>query len=66
MTRGVDYTVQKKEEIRKLTPTHEIMTYYRIWATSAGGSYFHVEVAETELAKSDEILTKRAKELDAI
>lgn len=66
MAKGVDYTIEKKEEIRKLSPTHEVLTYYRIWATSKGGTYFHAEVAETELDKADEILTKRAKELDAI
>lgn len=66
MTKGVDYTVERKEEIRKLSPTHEVMTYYRIYATSAGGTYFHIEVPETELNKADGVLTKRAKELDAI
>lgn len=66
MTKDADYRIIKKEEIRKFSPTHEILTYYRIWADSKGGTYFHVEVPETELANADKYLTKRAKELDAI
>jgi len=66
MTKGIDYFVEKKEEIRKLSPTHEVMTYYRIWATSKGGTYFHVEIPEGQLANADELLTKKAKALDSI
>ena len=60
------YKVEKKEEFRRLTKDGEVETWYRIWATSKGGTYFHIEVAESDLGKSDEILTKRAKELDSI
>jgi hypothetical protein len=66
MVKDKDYTVEKKEEIRKLSKTGEVLTYYRIWATSKGGSYFHVEIPEDQLAQADVVLTKRAKELDAI
>ena len=61
------YKVESKEEFRRLNPkTQEVETCYRIWATSKGGAYFHVEVPEAELGKAEEVLTKRAKELDAI
>lgn len=66
MAKGVEYTVEKKEEIRKLSTAGEVLTYYRIWATSKDGTRYHVEVAETELEMADSLLTKRAKELDAI
>lgn len=66
MVKGVDYTVEKKEEIRKLSPAGEVLTCYRVWATSKGGTRYHVEVAEAELETSDILLTKRAKDLDAI
>lgn len=66
MAKGTDYTVEKKEEIRKLSKAGEVLTYYRIWATSKGGTYFHVEIPEDQLDTSDEILTKRARGLDAI
>lgn len=60
------YTTEKKEEVQKLSRGGEVDTYYRIWATSQGGTYFHVDVPEEELPKADEKLTARARELDAI
>lgn len=60
------YTVESKEEIRKLTKAGEVETWFRIYATSKGGTYFHVDVPEDQLDKADETLSKRAKELDAI
>ena len=66
MTKGTDYTVEEKEEIRKLSKAGEVETWYRIYATSKDGTYFHVDVPEDQLDKADEPLTKRAKELDAI
>lgn len=65
VAKGTDYTTESKEEIRKLVKG-EIETWYRIYATSKGGTYFHVDIPEGELDKSNELLTKRAKELDAI
>ena len=38
MTKGTDYTVEKKEEIRRLSKVGEPITMYRIWATSKGGN----------------------------
>lgn len=67
MAKTTDYTTDKKEEFRKLNPkTQDVETWYRIWATSKGGTYFHVEVPGSELGKADEPLTRRAKEIDAI
>jgi len=60
------YTVESKEEIRKLSKAGEVETWYRIWATSKKGTYFHVDIGEKELGKADEILSQKAKELDAI
>lgn len=66
MTKGTDYRVDSKEEIRKLTKAGEVETWFRIYATSKGGTYFHVDVPERELDDADGYLTARAKELDAI
>ena len=66
MPKGADYTVDSKEEIRKLSKGGEVETWFRIWATSKGGTYFHVDVPEVQLAQADKILTAKAKELDAI
>ena len=66
MVKAQDYTVESKEEIRKLSKAGEVETWYRLYATSKGGTYFHVDVPEDELSKADEVLTRRAKELDAI
>ena len=65
MGKGTDYTTESKEEIRKLVKG-EVETWYRIYATSKGGTYFHIDIPEDQLDKSDELLTKRAKELDSI
>ena len=66
MAKGKDYTVTSKEEIRKINEAGDIETWFRIWATSKGGTRFHVEVPETQLDKADEPLTRRAQTLDAI
>lgn len=66
MGKGVDYTVDRKEEISRLSKAGEVETWYRIWATSKKGTYFHVDVPESQLDKADEYLTAKAKELDAI
>lgn len=60
------YKVESKEEIRKLSKAGEVETWFRIYATSKGGTYFHVDVPEEQLAQADAALSKRAKELDAI
>lgn len=66
MPKSTDYIVESKEEIRKLSKAGEVETWFRIYATSKGGTYFHVDVPEDQLNKSDELLTARAKQLDAI
>lgn len=66
MGKGTDYIVEKKEEVPLLGKSGNVISNYRIWATSKGGTYFHVDVPEEELAKADDLLTKKAKQLDAI
>lgn len=66
MAKGTDYTVEKKDEVRQLDKGGEVTTSYRIWATSKGGTRFHVDVPEAELAKADAALTAKAKLLDAV
>ena len=66
MAKGTDYTVESKEEIRKLSKAGEVEVWYRIWATSKGGTYFHVDIRSDQLAKADDILTRQAHTLDAI
>lgn len=62
------YTTKSKEELRKLNEAGDVETYYRVWATSKGGTYFHVDVSEKELnsGKAVEMLTKKAQALDAV
>lgn len=62
-----EYRVDKKEEIQRLVKG-EIQTFFRVWATSKGGTYFHVDISEADLdtTRAEAILTKRAKDLDAI
>lgn len=66
MAKGTDYIVDSKEEIRKLSKAGQVETWYRIWATTKKGTYFHVDITEAQLARAEELLTARAKELDAI
>ncbi len=66
MGKGVDYKVESKEQIRRLTKAGELEIVYRMWATSKGGTYYSVDVPEAELASADDLLTRRARQLDAI
>ncbi len=66
MTKGTDYTVDKKQEVPKLVQGGEVETWWRIYATSKGGTYFHIDVSDKLLLKADELLTAKAKALDAI
>jgi len=60
------YKTDKKEEIYRYTEDNELITVYRISATSKGGTKFHVDVPEAELDKADELLRARAIILDNI
>ena len=60
------FKVESKEELRKLSRAGEVETWFRIWATSKRGTYFHVDVPEAQLAQADAVLAKRAQELDAL
>lgn len=66
MSNGQLYKVESKEEIRRLGKGGEVEVVYRIWATSKGGTYFHVDVGEDDLDKAPEFLEARAKKLDSI
>ena len=66
MAKDTDYKVESKEEIRKLSKAGEVETWFRVYATSKGGTYFHIDIPENQLAESDKFLTARAKQLDAI
>jgi hypothetical protein len=61
-----DYTVDRIEETRRISPHGEVLTYYRIWATSKKGTLFHIEVAENEMEKAPGQLQKRAQMLDSL
>jgi hypothetical protein len=61
-----NYIVEKKEEIRRITRAGEPFTVYRIWATSDGGTYFHIEIPEADLEQSHKLLSLKAKTLDSI
>lgn len=60
------YTIDKKEEIRKLDKAGEVKVEFRIWATSKGGTYFHVDIPEENLDSAPTLLAARAKQLDSI
>lgn len=63
----LNYKVESKEEIRGLDrKTGEVYVSYRIWATTKKGTYFHLDIRESELDKAPELLTKKAQSLDAI
>ena len=66
MAEKTDYTTEGKEEIRRLSKAGEVEIWYRIWATSKKGTYFHVDVPEKQLSHADAYLTTRARELDNI
>jgi len=66
MAGNKNYAVQKKQEISKLNQAGELETWYRIYAVSNSGSYFHIEVPERNLSQASELLTERANILDAI
>lgn len=66
MSNGALYTVDSKEEIRKLGKGGEVEIHFRIWATTKKGTYFHVDVPDDELDKAHDYLEARAKKLDAI
>ena len=66
MASGDSYRVESKEEVRKLSAAGEVEVWYRIWATSAKGTYFHVDVPEDKLETAAALLAQRAKVLDAI
>ena len=61
-----NYKVEKKIERFDFDSARNPVTVFDIWAFSKGGTYFHVRVPESELARADELLTKKAAELDAI
>lgn len=64
----VDYKVDYKEEIRQLTKAGEVETWYRVWATTKKGTYFHIDVPEKDMGteKESAAVSKKAKALDAI
>ncbi len=66
MAKGTDYTVESKEEIRLLDKGGAVVTSYRVWATSKGGTRFHLDIPEGELSKADGPLTAKAKLLDSV
>lgn len=66
MAGPMNYTVEKKEEIRQIDEDFKPFKLYRITARSKGGTRFSVEVRDDQLTKAPEILSKKATELDSI
>jgi len=62
------YKVDNKEEIRSMGKGGEIVTIWRVWATTAKGTYFHMDFAEKNFTKEfvDKILTAKATMIDSI
>ncbi len=61
-----NYTTESKDEYRKVSKAGEVETWYRIFATSKGGTRYHISVREDQLDQSDKLLSERAQQLDAI
>lgn len=66
MSNGETYTTESKDEITRMTKAGEVEISFRIYATSKGGTRFHVEIGEDQLDQAPAILAARAKELDSI
>lgn len=66
MSNSGGYTVDRKRENRRLNQAGDVEVTYSIYATTTGGTYFHVEVPEGELDQASERLAARARELDSI
>lgn len=62
------YTKEKVEEIRSLDKEGELVTIFRVWSTTKGGTRFHLDIPERLLGtdKAIEMLNKRAEEIDAL
>ena len=61
------YKVERKDARVRFRPgTGEQYTVWRIWATSAGGTIFPLEIDEADIDKADALLTAHAQKLDAI
>ena len=60
--------VEKVEEIVRLNKDREAETYFRTWATSPKGVYFHLDLPDkiAGTPKALEVLAKRAAELDSM
>ncbi|KKN37948.1 hypothetical protein LCGC14_0758350 [marine sediment metagenome] len=61
-----NYVTESKEEYRKVSKAGEVETWFRIFATSKGGTRFHVNVREDQLDQADKLLSERARQLDSI
>jgi len=60
------YTVDSKEEIRRLGKQGEPYLALRIYATAKDGTEFSVEVPEAELDSAHKVLEAKAKKILAI
>lgn len=66
MPPNADYTTERKEEFRKMTRSGEVENWVRVYATSKGGTYFHIEVRDADLATAPQLLAAKARQLDSI
>lgn len=66
MGRSDNYKTEKKEPFRRVTKEGEVELWYRIYATSKGGTYFPIEVREDQLDEAPKLLEEMAKKLDSI
>lgn len=65
MAGNAAYTVDHKEESFEYI-NKKLVTSWRIWAISTGGTRFHIDVLDSDLDKAPLRLTAKAQELDAI
>ncbi len=66
MPGNAGYTIGRKEEFRKMVQTGDVETWWRIYATTPKGTYFHVELPDRDLAQAPQLLENKARQLDAI
>jgi len=60
------YTVGRKEPQRRMTTQGEVEDWWRIHATTRGGTPYWVVLRDADLATAPALLAAKARQLDAI
>ena len=66
MPQDTSYTTGRKEPVRRMTTAGEVEDWWRIHATSKGGTPFWIMVRDADLAQAPAMMAAKAKQLDGI